>query len=161
MTNATKLAKFIDSGLNSDIREVLVTKESSNKYTLFGKYSIVLNIRGFYSVLSTKTMAIKEFSTLKTATAWCVFDHLGKYSNGQRLENLDLKLSSISTDIAVHKNMVRNTSDLDSRLIYLTKLQEDNHKRRITLQEINFYINSSRELQEQKFRAKATKFNYL
>lgn len=161
MTNATKLAKFIDSGLNSDIKEILVTKESPNKYTFFGKYTIILNQRGFYSVISAKSMVLKEFSTLKTATAWCVFDHVGKYSEGQRLENLDLKLSSISTDIAVHKNMVRSTDNSDSKLIYVTKLQEDNHRRRVTLQEINFYINSSRVLQEQKFRAKAPKFNYL
>lgn len=161
MTKATKLAKFIDSGLNSDIQEILVTKESPNKYTFFGKYTIILNHRGFYSVFSTKTMLFKEFSTLKTATAWCVFDHVGKYGEGQRLENLDLKLSSISTDIAVHKNMVKSTNDVDAKLIYVTKLQEDNHKRRITLQEIKFYINSSRVLQEQKFRAKSPKFNYL
>lgn len=161
MTNATKLAKFIDSGLNSDIREVLVTKESPNKYTLFGKYNVIPNIRGFYNVFSIKTMSLKEFSSLKTAIAWCVFDQLGKYSDGQRLENLDLKLSSISTDIAIHKNMVRTTTESGHKLIYLTKLQEDNHRRRITLQEIKFYINSSRELQEQKFRAKAPKFNYL
>lgn len=161
MNNATKLAKFIDSGLKSDIREILVTKESPNKYTLFGKYTIILNQRGFYNVFSTKTMMIKEFSTLKTATAWCVFDHVGRYGEGQRLENLDLKLSSISTDIAIHKNMVRIANDSGSKLIYVTKLQEDNHKRRVTLQEINFYINSSRVLQEQKFQAKAPKFNYL
>ena len=161
MTNATKLAKFIETGLDSDLQDILVTKQAPNKYTLFGKYNVVLNDRGFYSVFSIKTMTLKEFSTLKTATAWCVFDQVGKCRDGQRLENLDLKLSSISTDIAVHKNMVRNTDDSDTRLIYITKLQEDNHKRRITLQEINFYINTSRELQEQKFRAKAPKFNYL
>ena len=161
MTNATKLAKFIDSGLNSDIKDILVTKESANKYTLFGKYNVTLNKRGFYSVFSTTTMRFKEFSTLKTATAWCVFDQVGKYRNSDRLESLDLKLSSISTEIAVHKNMVKNASDVDAKLIYTTKLQEDNRKRRITLQEINFYINSSRALQEQKFRSKAPKFNYL
>lgn len=161
MTNATKLAKFIDSGLKSEIREILVTKESPNKYTLFGKYTIMLNHRGFYNVFSTKTMSFVEFSSLKTATAWCVFDHSGRYSDGRRLENLDLKLSSISTDIAVHKNMVRSNIDSESKVIYITKLQEDNYKRRQTLQEINFYINSSRALQEQRFRTKAPKFNYL
>lgn len=161
MTNATKLAKFIDSGLNSDIKEILVTKESPNKYTFFGKYNVILNQRGFYTVFSTKTLAFKEFSTLKTATAWCVFDHVGKHGSSQRLESLDLKLSSISTDIAVHKNMVRNATNIDTKSIYVTKLQEDNHRRRLTLQEINFYINSSRVLQEQKFRTKAPKFNYL
>lgn len=161
MTNASKLAKFIDSGLNSEIQDILVTKESPNKYTLFGKYTVMLNQRGFYSVFSTKTMTFREFSSLKTATAWCVFDHAGRYSEGRRLENLDLKLSSISTDIAVHKNMVRSNADSDSKVIYVTKLQEDNYKRKLTLQEINFYINSSRALQEQKFRTKAPKFNYL
>lgn len=161
MNKAYKLAKFIDSGLNSDIRDILVTKEAPNKYTLFGKYTIILNRRGFYKVFSTKTMMFYEFSTLKIATAWCVFDQLSRYSEGRRLESLDLKLSSISTDIAIHKNMIRSTVDPNAKYIYITKLQEDNHKRRQTLEEINFYINNSRILQEQKFRSKAPKFNYL
>ena len=90
MTNATKLAKFIVSGLDSSISEILVTKEHAGKYTLFNKYSIVLNKRGFYTVFSSKTMSLSEFSSLKIATTWCVFDHLGRYSEGRRVEHLDL-----------------------------------------------------------------------
>ena len=161
MTNATKLAEYINAELSSDIQEILVTRESATKYTLFGKYTILLNKRGFYTVFSTKTKSYYEFSTLKIATAWCVLDHAEKYVDGNRLENLDLKLSSIAVDIAVHKNMIKNAIHDDTKLISVTKLQEDNHRRRQTLREINFYINNSRELQEQRFRAKASKFNYL
>lgn len=161
MTNATKLAKFIDSGFSSNIKEILVTKESSGKYTLFGKYSISLNKRGFYTVFSSKTMSLSEFSSLKIATSWCVFDHLNKYRESRRLEQLDLKLCSIAVDIAVHKNKIKSATDVASKMIYTIKLQEDNFCRRQTLNEIKVYINNSRALQEQKFRLKAPKINYL
>ena len=161
MTNATKLAKFIDSGLSSDIQDILVTKEHAGKYTLFGKYSIILNKRGFYAVFSSKTMTLNEFSSLKIATSWCVFDHLGRHRDGRRLEHLDLKLCSIAVDIAVHKNKIKSSTDTATNLIYTIKLQEDNFRRRQTLQEIKLYINNSRALQEQKFKTKAPKINYL
>ena len=161
MTNAIKLANFIDSGLDSSISEILVTKEHAGRYTLFNKYSIVLNKRGFYTVFSSKTMSLNEFSSLKIATTWCVLDHLGRYSEGRRLEHLDLKLCSIAIDIAVHKKKIKSSNDVASKLIYTIKLQEDNFCRRQTLQEIETYINNSRALQEQKFRAKAPKINYV
>lgn len=161
MTNATKLAKFINSGLDSDIQEILVTKESSSKYTLFGKYSIVFNKRGFYAVFSTNTMTLHEFSSLKIAMTWCVLHHLSKYSDCHRLAKLDLKLCSIAIDIAVHKKKIKSSTDAAYKVIYIIKLQEDNYRRRQTLQEIKNYINNSRVLQEQKFRSKAPKINYL
>ena len=56
---------------------------------------------------------------------------------------------------------IKSSNDVASKLIYTIKLQEDNFCRRQTLQEIKNYINNSRALQEQKFRAKAPKINYV
>ena len=158
MMNAVKLASFVDTELQTTLQDSLVTKDSLGKYYLFGRYSVVLS-NGYYTVQTgNKTLL---FSALKTATAWCVLDNAGKYFEANRIETLDLKLCSMTLDIAIHKNKIKTAKTDAEKLIFIIKLQEDNYKRRSILNELDIYINSAKRIQDKIFHKKDSKFNYV
>lgn len=160
MKDITKLANFVDSELDSSLKDVLLSRDSSGKYYLFGKYAII-NHKHFYKVYCIKSKEIVEFSSLKNATAFCVLQNAGKRLDAKRVMNLDLRLTSIDVDIAVHKNKIRNSKTTFDSTISITKLQEDTYKRRVLLAELNDYINNSKRIQDNNFRSKDSKIKHL
>lgn len=160
MNNATKLARFFEEELATSIEEVLVSRDKLGKYTLFGNYLIIPLSGGYFKVFTTRGPGPLEFSTLKNATSWCILHNAGKYGEADRIQMLDLKLCSANTDLAIHKKLARGAENAFSKHIYTVKLQEDTHKRRQIIQEINNYINTSKQIQESNFQKKDPKFNY-
>lgn len=160
MNKVKKLANFIESELNSDLKEVLVTQDSTGTYYLFNKY-VIINNATYFKVYCLSTGNRLEFSTLKAATAWCILHNAGRYSEASILQKLDLKLTSIAVDIAVHKNIIKKSKSTFTTSISAIKLQEDTFKRRMILSELNTYINSSKRIQDKNFHKKDSKFNYL
>lgn len=160
MRTEIKLDQFFENELKSDLKEVLITKDRTGRYGLYGKYTIVPNKRGWFKVFS-KGIAI-EFETMRNAVTWCTLHHAGRIKEASRVEALDLKLSSISTDLRVHKHMFRKNQKNDSKWIYIIKMQEDTRKRKQILNEIKSYINSSKMIQTSKFdKTNQTKFRSL
>lgn len=160
MTDAAKLANFFDLEVHSELNEVMVTKDNKGKYMLFGKYYIVPINNGHFKVFALGYSSPIEFSTLKNATSWCILHKAGRQYDANRIESLDLKLCSMNVDIAIHKKLARNAVTTFDKVIYAIKLQEDTIKRRLIIQEINNYINTSKRIQEDKFRKKYPNFNY-
>lgn len=149
MTTVNRLNKFFDEELGSGLRDVLITRDHTGRYTLFGEYSIVPTKNGYFRVLD-KTGKI-EFTTIRNALAYVTLVHAGKRKDADRIERLDLSLSSINVDLAIHRNILRGKTDPESRLIYIIKIQEDSIKRRRIIAEIKAYINSSIRIQERRF----------
>jgi|688.fasta_scaffold105560_3 hypothetical protein len=150
------LSNFIDSELDTDLQEVLFTKDNQGKYYLFGKY-VIVRLNNLYKVYCLDTRNKVDFLSLKNATAWCVLRNSGDNQGASRIHNLDLKLSSIDIDIAVHKNKIKNAKSNFGTLISITKLQEDTYKRRWLVSELSHYINQSKRIQNNKFNAKDSK----
>lgn len=159
MTTA-KLASFVDNELSSELQEVIFAKDTSGKYYLLGKY-VIVNNKNICKVYCLKNGLTHDFTSLKNATAWCILDNAGKYSDSRRVECLDLRLSSIDVDIAVHKNKIKNSSNNFSMLVSVTKLQQDTYKRRMIVAELAEYINHSKRIQESNFRIKDSKIKHL
>ena len=154
--SAVKIARFVNTRLTNDVQQVLFTKDDSGKYYLFGKY-IIANIKNIYKVYSVNDDRRFEFSSLKNATAWCVLTNASKYMDARRIEMLDLKLSSIDVDIAVHKNKIKTSTTDFNILVSITKLQEDTYKRRMILSELTYYLDNSKRIQNDKFNTKDSK----
>ena len=150
------LSKFIDGELDTDLQEVLFTKDDQGKYYLFGKY-VIVRLNNLYKVYCLDTRNKLDFLSLKNATAWCVLRNSGDNHGASRIHNLDLKLSSIDIDIAVHKNKIKNAKSNFGTLISINKLQEDTYKRRWLVSELSHYINQSKRIQNNKFNAKDSK----
>jgi hypothetical protein len=63
----------------------------------------------------------RTFSTLKTAVTWCVF------------------------------NERKKTKDEKFKFVYISKIEEDNMKKKILLKQLNRFINISKAWQDKKF----------
>ena len=75
---------------------------------------------------------------------------------------LDLKLSSIKSDIENHARLIELSTNSSTRMLYVVKLEEDLLRQNLMLEEISYHINSSRQIQEYKFyKSKQQKFRYL
>lgn len=149
MKNAHKLKSFFDSALKSE-EDVIITRDQNGIYKLFSKYSIKDNGVGIFQVRYAKSNYNYTFSSLKIAMAWCTLHNEGMIIESNRINDLDMKLCSVDFDIAVHKKMAKTPKN-SKTLIYITKLQEDNNRRRNILKEIDIYINSSKKIQARKF----------
>lgn len=146
MIKKHKLEKYFNKAVANIAKPVLITKDPTGIYRLFGKYIIIENNDAYQVECATQRKTL-TFSTLKNAMSWCTLDHEGLISESARLCILDTKLCSIEFDIAIHKKLLKTSNTLIRQI----KLQEDTYKRRAIIKEINYYINSSKTLQYKKF----------
>lgn len=149
MSTVSKLNQFFDEELNSSLRDILITRDQQGRYTLFGQYSIAPTKEGYFKVKGKNVNLL--FTTIKNALAYVTLIHSGNHREADRIEKLDLSLCSVNIDLAVHRNILRNRTDPESKLLYIIKIQEDSIKRRRIVDEIRSYINSSIRIQERKF----------
>ena len=148
MKIVTRLNNFFDEELRSDVKDILITRDSTGRYTLFGEYSITPN-KGNFTVRGKNTKEV--FATIKNALAYVTLHNARKYSEARRIQQLDLSLCSVNVELAVHRNILKNKTDYDSRLIYIIKIQEDTIKKRRIVEEIKSHINNSIKIQTSKF----------
>ena len=141
MTTVYKMHKFFDDELNSDLKEVMITRDKLGRLTVYGEYTIIPDNNGYVKVIG-KSLSL-EFTFLKNALAYVTLIHAGKRNEANRIYQLDLRLCSINVDLAVHRNILKKRSDPDSKLLYMIKVQEDTAKKRKIVEEIKSHINSS------------------
>jgi hypothetical protein len=149
MTVVTKLNKFFEEELQSELRDILITKDSTGTYSLFGKYTISPTKQGYYRVRSNGL--VTEFTTIKNALAYVTLHNAEKHAEATRIQHLDLSLCSVNVELQVHRNILKNRPNTVNRLIHIIKIQEDTIKRRRIVEEIKSYINSSIRIQSYRF----------
>ncbi len=157
-----KLEKFFNRELTSALKDVMIINDGGNNYELFGKYYVSPTPSGYFKVTLKTTHDEYEFANVRNAVTWCIFDNVKKYSDANRIKDLDLKLCSMEVDLAIHKKMVKNTKDTNNKWIYIIKLQEDTLKKKMMLNEMSSYINTSKIIQAQKFsKTKKPGFSHM
>ena len=141
MTTVSKMHKFFDEELRSELKDVMITRDKLGALTVYGEYTIVPTHSGYTKVIG-KSLAL-EFTFLKNALAYVTLLHAGKMNEADRVYQLDLRLCSINVDLAIHRNILKKRSDPESKLLYMIKVQEDTAKKRKIVEEIKSHINSS------------------
>jgi hypothetical protein len=138
--------------LDNKISDLLIIRENDGSYFLFGKYKIVVDNLGNHKLLNMKyNELIHNFSNLKNAVTYCVFDKNKKNKWLSRIIELDSLLSGIEVMIAQHEKLAKKSTDLDRKSIYLAKLYEEKLKKREMMKEINGYIQTSKYWQTKKY----------
>lgn len=148
---ASKLAKFFDREIK-DAKEMLIVAGPTG-YELFGRFKIE-PVDSYFYVSDIHYNERVELSSLKHAVAWCILADCGKHHQSRRLQFLDLKLSSLATDTMIHRRKLKSANTDYDKLLYKIKLQEDFHKRKTVINEIDSYIKNSKDLHEVKMNPK-------
>lgn len=144
-----KIESFIYKELNVNLADAAIFKHDDNNYELFNKYSI--SKISEFKFLVTTSQEQKTFNFLKHAVMWCTFKHRDKFFEMMRIEELDMFLSSIDMMIEQHKKLVFSTKDIDTKLIYIAKLNEDKLKKQSIINELKKYILDAKYWQLKKF----------
>lgn len=134
--------------LKNKIKDLLVIRNDDGTYHLFGKYQIERMGVNNYVVFTQEQQL--EFSSLKHAVTWCVFDKNNKYKEVKRIHELDGLLGSIEVNILQHSRLAEKYND-ESKDIFLAKLYEDRIKKKQLTHEISEFINLSKHWQSKKF----------
>lgn len=143
--NKTYLAK--------KIKDVFIVKEYDGSYNLFGTYVIHPQTQGTFVVTTINDPYIDdvEFSTLKYAVTYCVFEKNRKDKETKRLKELDRYISGLDVSIAQHKKLM-NKREIPDKFIYLAKLGEEQLRRKNAQKELDGYAALSKYLQTKKYQ---------
>lgn len=134
--------------LKNKIKDLLIIKNDDGTYHLFGKYQIERIGVNNYVVFTQETKL--EFSSLRHAVTWCVFDKNNKYKEVKRIYELDGLLGSLDVNISQHTRLAEKYAD-ETKDIYLAKLYEDKLRKKQVINELAEFINLSKHWQSKKF----------
>jgi hypothetical protein len=111
---------------------------------VFGVYLIV-KINNGYKIYTKYTFTEVEFSDIRNAFTWIIFDHTKKFKICQRIIELDSKISSLGVEIAIHKKASEKT-DIGRYVIMLNKIQDEQMRKQDFVIELENYIESAKKI---------------
>lgn len=148
---------MITKELSKKIGDLLVFRDEEGTYMLFGKFKIVPENDSFLLFDLRNDSLVHNFTNLKNAVTYCVFDNNKKYKELKRIIDLDDQLAGIEVILSQHKKLVEKTENYEDRSIYMAKLVEGRRKKENMLQEIKSYISISKYWQHRKFEENKAK----
>ncbi len=148
-----RVEKFFSTSYVNNLSKILIFQNENGEYELFNKYLITKENETFKIHFNSGT-SIKLFSSLRHAVTWCVFDNKNKFSQAKRIEYLDKMIAGADVNITIHKRLIDRTNDLEHRLIYVSKLSQEQAKKQQMLEEVQDFILQSKRLQTKKFASK-------
>lgn len=150
----SKIEKTITPAEIERLADLSVLQNSDGSYSLYNKY-IIKKINGKYLVTRPELAESNTyFYVLKHAVTWCTYDKRNRIMDSKRIQDLDNRLTSIESSIAIHQNLSKKTKDIDNKLIYLAKLGEEKIQRSIIAQELDRYVSESKYWQAKRFNTK-------
>lgn len=144
------LSKILSKEKLTKIEKKLIYKKADGSYNLFNKYSITQQDSVFV-LNKTKTFTIHIFAELRNAVAWSTFDLQNNILAAQRIKQLDDLLFATQDNIKVHERLAKRTKTLETKLIYLTKFQEDKIKESLILEELSSFVDRAKTWQYKQF----------
>jgi hypothetical protein len=111
---------------------------------VFGEY-LIARIKDGYRIYTKNTFTEVEFSNVKNAFAWVIFDRAGRFKVCQRMVDLDAKISSLSVEIDIHKKS-STKSDTGKYVILLNKIQDESMRKQELTMELDNYLETAKRL---------------
>jgi hypothetical protein len=145
-----KLSKIFSRKQLTAVEEYVIYKTDDNEYGLYGEYTIKKEGNSF---IMTKifTHTVRSFASLRNAVIWTSLDKRNHIVDAQRVAELDTMLYGVDASLEVHKRLAEKAKNLDTRLNFLTKLQEDKIKKNQITKELNDFAKNTDNWQYKKF----------
>jgi len=155
MNKDQKLERFFEQSIYTGALNISVLKNHNNEYLLFGKY-LIKQDKGLYLV-TVEDGNTSLFSTLKVAATWCVFHDKNLITECKEIEKIDFKLASMETEIVQYNKILDKSKDEQVRMLYYSKIENGEDKKKILVEKLNKYINMSKRWQNNRYdKAKPT-----
>lgn len=111
---------------------------------VFGEY-LIARIKDGYRIYTKNTFTEVEFSNVKNAFAWVIFDRAGRFKVCRRMVDLDAKISSLSVEIDIHRRTSAK-SDTGKYVILLNKIQDESLRKQELIRELDNYLETAKRL---------------
>jgi len=145
-----KITNFLSKEILNRAGGISIFRNDDGSYQVFNIYTLSNHGQGCI-VNSKNNDDSLVFSSTKHAITWCIFDKRNKIQTANRIAHLDRMIIGIDVSIEMHKKLIKKTKDLNSKIIYLAKLTEEQEKRKHMLKEFDRYLNDSKIWQTQQF----------
>lgn len=138
--------------MDSLSKSLVITTDDG--YELFGEYRIEAN-KQMFEVTCYTTYLNKRFYNLKNAVVWTTLDKRNRVKDSQRVAELDVLIEGAAASVSLHKTLVEKSKNLDSKTIYIAKLQDAKAKQTLLQEELSSFIRETKRWQERKFKLAA------
>ena len=149
------LASIIKSKDIANLIKNLIIETDDGEYLLYGLYTIKKS-NGLY-VVTIGSDIKNTFNNLKTAVTWATLDSKNNIMLAKRVDMLDKAISGSDFTIDLHKKLYKKTKDIDMKVIYLNKLQNETLKRKKLSSELDTYITRTQNWQLDQFKKQTSK----
>jgi hypothetical protein len=152
------LTKLLSKEKLSELERQSIYKDQEGTYNLFGTY--LIRPAGYVFVLTKKNTHTEiDFTDLKNAVTWATFDHINNINSARKVLELDMKLTGAVENVKIYEGLCRKTKNIDTKIIYLSKLQENRIKRNTILSELESHIGKAKEWQYKQFEINSSKYS--
>ena len=144
--------KEFERALHQEFREILpniIFKDNDGCYSVFGKYRIEPNRPG-YRVYCSAT-EVGTFNSTRSALSWCIADKYQAYNTARDILELDIKLGTISADIATRTAIAEHSSNWEFRDNIGTKLETKIIRKKKVENELAKCVNWAKYCQQRGF----------
>jgi len=150
------LNKILNKEKMSILERKMIFQDDDGSYNLFGTYIIKKTIMGFV-VEKKHTHTVQTFMDLRNAVTWSTLDKCQNFNDSARVLYLDQLLSGTTQNMMAHENLCKKTKDLEKRILYLNKINEDKIKKRSISIELNNYTEKCKMWQYRQFELNSSK----
>ena len=150
------LNKILNKEKMSVLERKMIFQDEDGSYNLFGTYIIRKTSMG-YMLEKKHTHTEHLFMDLKNAVTWSTLDKCQNYNDSARVLYLDKLLSGTIQNMITHENLCKKTRDLEKRLLYLNKINEDKIKKHSISKEMNLYTEKCKAWQYRQFELNSSK----
>jgi hypothetical protein len=144
--------KEFERALRDELKDVLpntIFQNENGSYSVFGKYRIEPAHPG-YLVYCAAT-EVGTFTQTKSALSWCIADKFQAYNTARDILELDIKLGTMTRDIAVRTAIAEHSNKWEFSDIIGTKLETKIIRKKKVENELTKCINWAKYIQQRGF----------
>lgn len=146
-----KVEHFFNSDFVKDLVKISIIKNPDGSYELFDKYTIFSKDKK-YTVETRYCYDTVDFYSLQNAVTYCIFSHKSKFTEADRIYDLDKILESINFSILSLRSKLLKSNNLENITIYTCKLSQDEAKKQNLLYELSGFRSQANYWQKHHFR---------
>lgn len=153
MKNNINLKPLLERDLQTQIKQILVSRNFDGSYTLFGKYKIVSDELGLYkaTIVNETEYKLGIFSSLKNAVTWCTLDQRKLLKETKLIQELDNFIASLDVEIERFQKKILTCESYESKVILQSRLYESKLKKLKAIKQIEQLVQDSKYWQAKKF----------
>jgi hypothetical protein len=127
----------------------LIFRDEDGAYKVFDRYTIISEKQGCRVYCSATDVG--KFSSTKSALSWCIADKNKLYTLARDILSLDIKLSSLTSDIAVRANIADRSNRPDFTETVGTKLETKIIRKKQVEEQLSKCVNWAKYIQQRGF----------